>query len=449
MDQVPLSTQPTDHVAPDHVVPDVLEHICAETRAEVQRRKALTSIDALRSRIAGKPPTRGFGRCLMEATARGSFGLVAEIKKASPSGGLIRSDFDPAALARAYRDGGATCLSVLTDEPFFGGSVDHFKAARAAVDLPVLRKDFILEPWQVYESRAMGADCILLIMAALSDDQARDLEALARALDMDVLAEVHDRAELDRSLGLQTPLIGINNRNLKTLQTDIATTEQLAPEVPPERFLVAESGIRSYADLRRLSKVCVNCFLVGEHLMRQPDVEGATRALLGRLRCAGRAALTGTLTHFDASGSAAMVDVTDKPVTDRTATARGRVVMRPETLRLIEQGDAKKGDVLGVARLAGIMAAKRTAELIPLCHPLPISSVTVDLEPDRAASAVEITATVRTTGRTGVEMEALTAASVAALTVYDMCKAVDRGMRVEALRVVHKDGGKSGAFAQD
>jgi cyclic pyranopterin phosphate synthase len=159
--------------------------------------------------------------------------------------------------------------------------------------------------------------------------------------------------------------------------------------------------------------------------------------------------LSGRLTHFDARGNAAMVDVTDKPVTDRTATARARVVMRAETLRLIERGESRKGDVFGVARLAGIMAAKRTADLIPLCHPLPISSVTVELEPDPAGSAVEITATVRTTGQTGVEMEALTAASVAALTVYDMCKSVDRAMRVEMLRVVHKDGGKSGAFTQE
>ncbi len=275
MDQAPTPPET------DPSTPDVLARICAETREEVARRRALTSLESLRSRIAGKPPTRGFGRCLMEATARGSFGLVAEIKKASPSGGLIRPEFDPAALARAYRDGGATCLSVLTDEPYFQGSADDLKAARAAVDLPVLRKDFILEPWQVYESRAMGADCILLIMAALTDEQARDLEGLARALDMDVLVEVHNREELDRSLGLQTPLIGINNRNLKTLHTDIATTEQLAPEVPPDRFLVAESGIRSHADLQRLAKVCVNCFLVGEHLMRQADVAAATRDLMG------------------------------------------------------------------------------------------------------------------------------------------------------------------------
>ena len=262
--------------------PDVLARICADTQAETARRKAERGIERLRADIAARGDTpRGFGRALKSAVAAGRFGLIAEIKKASPSGGLIRPDFDPARLAVAYRDGGATCLSVLTDAPHFQGSPAHLVAARAAVDLPVLRKDFILDPWQVYESRAMGADCILLIMAALGNGQARELEGVARALDMDVLVEVHDERELQRAGGLETALFGINNRNLKTLQTDLAVTEHLAPLVPAERFLVAESGIRSTADLRRLAAVGAHCFLVGEGLMRQPDVTTATRVLLG------------------------------------------------------------------------------------------------------------------------------------------------------------------------
>lgn len=262
--------------------PDVLARICADTIAEVARRKAERNIDRLRQDIAARADTpRGFGRALKRAVASGRYGLIAEIKQASPSGGLIRPDFDPAGLARAYREGGATCLSVLTDAPHFQGSPAHLVAARAAVDLPVLRKDFILDPWQVYESRAMGADCILLIMAALGNGQARELEGVARALDMDVLVEVHDEHELHRALGLETDLLGINNRNLKTLRTDLAVTEQLARLVPADRFLVAESGIRSTDDLRRLAAVGAQCFLVGESLMRQPDVTAATRALLG------------------------------------------------------------------------------------------------------------------------------------------------------------------------
>jgi len=261
--------------------PDTLARICADTLAEVRRRRAATSLDDIRARAKDASPPRGFGQALMEATAAGRVALIAEIKKASPSGGLIRPDFDPPALARAYAQGGATCLSVLTDGPHFQGSADDLRAARAAVKLPVLRKDFILDPWQVYESRAMGADCILLIMAALTDEQAVSLENLARALDLDVLVEVHNADELGRALGLQTKLIGINNRNLKTLKTDLNTTMELAPHVPPDRFLIGESGIRDHGDIARLGSMGVACFLVGESLMRQPDVTAATRALLG------------------------------------------------------------------------------------------------------------------------------------------------------------------------
>lgn len=260
---------------------DVLGRICATTRAEVERRKDATHIERLRQGIASQnDPPRGFGQALKDRTAQGRFALIAEIKKASPSGGLIREPFDPPGLARAYKAGGATCLSVLTEGPNFQGSDRHLIAARSAVDLPVLRKDFILDPWQVFESRAMGADCILLIMAALSNELARELEETARALDLDVIAEVHDERELDRALGLQTQLIGINNRDLKTLQTDLAVTDRLAPLVPCDRFLIAESGIRNNGDLKRLAQAGALSFLVGEGLMRQPDVEAATRALL-------------------------------------------------------------------------------------------------------------------------------------------------------------------------
>lgn len=268
---------------------DVLVQICDDTRAECARRKEDFPIEVLKQKIAGQTPPRGFARTLMDHVNLHRVALIAEVKKASPSGGLIREEFDPVALAEAYVEGGATCLSVLTDRKYFLGEAEHLMAVRAAVSVPILRKDFILEPWQVYESRAMGADCILLIMAALSDDQARELEELARALDMDVLAEVHDEAELQRALGLQTPLIGINNRNLKTLKTDLQTSITLAPQVPPERFLVAESGIRTAEDVKRLVDAGLQCYLVGESLLRQPDVAQAVRDLIGPERTANAA----------------------------------------------------------------------------------------------------------------------------------------------------------------
>lgn len=265
--------------ATDVTLPDVLLRICADTRAEVERRRATTSPDAIRSQIAAIGPTRGFGRAVMDRAATG-FALIAEIKKASPSGGLIRPEFDPPALARAYQEAGATCLSVLTDGPHFQGAPEHLREARAAVPLPVLRKDFMIDPWQIGESRAMGADCVLLIMAALTDDQARRMEELADSLDMDVLVEVHDEAELERALCLNTRLIGINNRNLRTLVTDVETSVALSSQVPADRFVIAESGLRTHDDLQRLSRSGVNSFLVGESLLRHDDVTQATRTLL-------------------------------------------------------------------------------------------------------------------------------------------------------------------------
>ncbi|HTZ71695.1 MAG TPA: indole-3-glycerol phosphate synthase TrpC [Acetobacteraceae bacterium] len=260
---------------------DVLASICAETRAEVARRKETTPVASLKAAAgARQPPPRGFAQALKDAHIAGRHGLIAEFKRTSPSGGEIAPGATATDVAQAYQAGGATCLSILTEGPHFGGSLHDLRAARAAVPLPALRKDFILDPWQIYESRCAGADAILLIMAALTDDEARELEELARSLDLDVLVEVHDRAELDRALGLQSNLIGINNRNLKTLRTDIEITLQLAPHVPPDKILVTESGIRSHADLTRLAAVGAHCALVGESLMRQPDIEAATRALL-------------------------------------------------------------------------------------------------------------------------------------------------------------------------
>jgi indole-3-glycerol phosphate synthase len=259
---------------------NALERICADKRQHVAARKAERSLPELRREAERATLPRGFAARLKEVGETGSFALICEMKRASPSGGLIRPDFDPAEIARAYEKGGAACLSVLTDAPYFRGEDADLAKARNACTLPVLRKDFMLDPYQVVESRALGADCILLIMAALGDGEAAELESLAMELGMDVLIEVHDAEELARALRLRSELIGINNRNLKTLKTDLETTEKLARDVPDERILVSESGIATAADLRRLAEAGAEAFLVGESLMRQADVTAATRALL-------------------------------------------------------------------------------------------------------------------------------------------------------------------------
>jgi indole-3-glycerol phosphate synthase len=259
----------------------VLDRIKAYKLDEIAAGKAARSLSQVEDEARAAPSVRPFGAALGRASADG-YALIAEVKKASPSKGLIRADFDPPAIARAYAAGGAACLSVLTDGPSFQGAPAYLKAARAACALPVLRKDFLYDPWQVAEARAMGADCILIIMASVSDAQAAELEAAAHGWGMDALIEVHDGAELDRALRLASPLIGINNRNLKTFDVSLDVTHELAPRVGTGRTVISESGLFTPADLAEMAGHGVRSFLVGESLMRQPDVEAATRALLAR-----------------------------------------------------------------------------------------------------------------------------------------------------------------------
>jgi indole-3-glycerol phosphate synthase len=261
-------------------VSDVLAKICAVKREAVARRKVHTPLAEVEATAKNAPPVRDFAAALSEIVAGGDFAIIAEIKKASPSAGLIRANFSPAMLAAAYERGGAACLSVLTEEDHFSGDDSHLQEARFASNLPILRKDFMLEPYQITEARAIGADCVLLIMAALDDSLAAELDSCAQTLGMAVLIEVHDEGELERALKLNSPLIGVNNRNLKTLQTDLAVTERLAAILPKDRVLVAESGLKTREDLTRLAKCGARRFLIGESLMRQTEVETATRDLV-------------------------------------------------------------------------------------------------------------------------------------------------------------------------
>ena len=448
----------------------MLDKIIAQKHREVETSMSRLPKMEMEAQARNVPAPKKFQAAIENKINKNEFALIAEIKKASPSKGLIREDFDPAQLAFSYEKGGATCLSVLTDVPFFQGHPVYLKEVSTASTLPVLRKDFFVDPYQVIEARAWGADCILIIMAAVSDSTALSLCNTAKNWGMDVLVEVHNKEELHRALKLNTKLIGINNRNLNTFKTTLETTEILAPLVNSDRIIISESGIARHDDLLQLDKVVgVKAFLVGECLMQQQDVEKATRDLLGITACSQPPLFMETpidqtplldtdlpatilsnnapqLSHINQKGEAHMVNISDKKNSHRTAIAEGFVSMGAETLNIVQNSLAKKGDVLATARIAGIMAAKKTPELIPLCHPLSLSTIEVNFKQKLTPPGIHITAMVKVDGKTGVEMEALSAVSIACLTIYDMLKAVDKTMSFSDIRLLHKEGGRSGTY---
>jgi indole-3-glycerol phosphate synthase len=260
---------------------NILLQICENTKRHVKHQRGITNYDSIISLSKEAPVARGFKKFIRNKIEAGKVALITEVKKASPSKGLIRADFNPAEIAISYEQAGAACISVLTDEKYFQGHDDYLKQVKASVKLPVLRKDFMVDTYQIYESRAIGADCILLIAAALEDDLMHEMENIAHELGMDVLVEVHNAEELERALKLKTELIGVNNRNLKTLEVDINMTKKLAPLVPDNRIIICESGISTYDDIVEMQKVKANTFLVGESLMRQEDISAAVKNLLG------------------------------------------------------------------------------------------------------------------------------------------------------------------------
>lgn len=261
---------------------DVLTRICNDKKQHLAKKKAAVSLTELQERIKTQEVPRGFINALQKTYSNGDVALIAEVKKASPSKGIIREDFDAVAIAKIYQEAGASCLSVLTDEPYFQGHDDYFKSVHQNVDLPLIRKDFMIEPYQIYESRALGADCILLIMAALSDEHAKELYDLSTELQMDVLVEVHDQDELDRALKLSPQMVGVNSRNLKTLEVDIQNAHRMIREMPAGILKIAESGIKNHTDIQELLQTGAQGFLVGESLMREQNILSATQELLGK-----------------------------------------------------------------------------------------------------------------------------------------------------------------------